>query len=119
MCRKYIVDSVRYWAEEYKLDGFRFDLMALHDVETMQAVEEAVHAVNPRALIYGEGWTGGTSPLHDNFRASQANIKNIAASGDGIGAVAVFNARLAGRYGRSQQIFPDRRARDRLLAVQP
>ena len=91
MCRKYIVDSVRYWAEEYKLDGFRFDLMALHDVETMQAVEEAVHAVNPKALIYGEGWTGGTSPLHDNFRASQANIKNIAASGDGIGAVAVFN----------------------------
>ncbi len=91
MCRKYIVDSVRYWAEEYQLDGFRFDLMALHDVETMQAVETAIHAVNPKALIYGEGWTGGTSPLHDNFRANQANIKTITASGDGIGAVAVFN----------------------------
>ena len=91
MCRKYIVDSVRYWAEEYKLDGFRFDLMALHDVQTMQAVEEAVHAVNPRALIYGEGWTGGSSPLRDNFRANQANIKQVTATGEGIGSVAVFN----------------------------
>ena len=91
MCRKYIVDSVRYWAEEYKLDGFRFDLMALHDTATMQAVEEAVHAVNPKALIYGEGWTGGTSPLHDNFKASQSNIKKVTATGDAIGSVAVFN----------------------------
>ena len=91
MCRKYIVDSVRYWAEEYQLDGFRFDLMALHDLETMQAVEEAVHAVNPKALIYGEGWTGGTSPLKDPLRANQSNIRQITATGEGIGAVAVFN----------------------------
>ena len=91
MCRKYIVDSVRYWAEEYQLDGFRFDLMALHDMDTMQAVEEAVHAVNPKALIYGEGWTGGTSPLRDNFKANQSNIKKITATGEGIGAIAVFN----------------------------
>lgn len=91
MCRKYIVDSVRYWAEEYNLDGFRFDLMALHDVETMQAVEEAVHAVNPKALIYGEGWTGGTSPLRDTLKANQANIRKVKATGDGIGSVAVFN----------------------------
>lgn len=91
MCRKYIVDSVRYWAEEYKLDGFRFDLMALHDVETMQAVEEAVHAVNPKALIYGEGWTGGTSSLRDNFKANQANIKQVTATGDAVGSIAVFN----------------------------
>ena len=91
MCRKYIVDSVRYWAQEYKLDGFRFDLMALHDVQTMQAVEEAVHAVNPKALIYGEGWTGGTSPLRDNFRANQANIRQVTATRDGIGSIAVFN----------------------------
>ena len=91
MFRKYMVDSVRYWAEEYRLDGFRFDLMALHDVETMQAIEQAVHAVNPHALIYGEGWTGGTSPLRENLRASQANIRQITATGQGIGAVAVFN----------------------------
>ncbi len=91
MFRKYMVDSVRYWAEEYKLDGFRFDLMALHDVETMQAIEQAVHEVNPQALIYGEGWTGGTTPLRENLRANQVNIGQISATGKGIGAVAVFN----------------------------
>ena len=91
MCRKYIVDSVRYWAEEYMLDGFRFDLMALHDVATMQAVEEAVHAVNPKALIYGEGWTGGSTPLRDNFKADQKNIRQITASENAAGSVAVFN----------------------------
>jgi len=91
MFRKYMVDSVRYWAEEYKLDGFRFDLMALHDVQTMQAIEQAVHEINPKALIYGEGWTGGNSPLMENFRASQANIKQVKASEQAIGAVAVFN----------------------------
>ncbi len=91
MVRKYIVDSVRYWAEEYHVDGFRFDLMALHDTDTMQAVEQAVHAVNPKAIIYGEGWTGGTSPLMEPLRASQANIRKVTASEGAIGAVSVFN----------------------------
>ena len=87
MMRKYIVDSVRYWAEEYHVDGFRFDLMALHDTDTMQAV----HAVNPKAIIYGEGWTGGTTPLMEPLRASQANIRKVTASEGAIGAVSVFN----------------------------
>ena len=91
MMRKYIVDSVRYWAEEYHVDGFRFDLMALHDLETMQAVEQAVHAVNPKAILYGEGWTGGTSPLVDGMRASQANIRKVTPSDGAIGGIAVFN----------------------------
>lgn len=91
MFRKYMVDSVRYWAEEYKVDGFRFDLMALHDVTTMQAVEEAVHGVNPRAIIYGEGWTGGTSALRESFQARQANIRQVKPTGGAIGAIAVFN----------------------------
>ena len=91
MMRKYIVDSVRYWAEEYHVDGFRFDLMALHDMETMQAVEQAVHTVNPKAILYGEGWTGGTSPLVDGFRASQANIRKITVSDGASGGIAVFN----------------------------
>ena len=91
MYRKYIVDSVVYWATEYKVDGFRFDLMALHDVDTMQAVESALHAVNPKALIYGEGWTGGTTPLGSRRQASQANIAKVVATNGGIGAVAVFN----------------------------
>ena len=91
MMRKYMVDSVRYWAEEYQLDGFRFDLMALHDLDTMQAIEQAVHAVNPQALIYGEGWTGGSTPLNPNAQATQANIRQIKASSDAIGSIAVFN----------------------------
>ena len=91
MFRKYMVDSVTYWAEEYHVDGFRFDLMALHDVKTMQAVEEAVHAVNPRAILYGEGWTGGTTPLNPNLQANQSNIRQVKASEGAIGAVAVFN----------------------------
>ena len=91
MMRKYIVDSVRYWAEEYHVDGFRFDLMALHDLDTMQAVEQAVHAVNPKAILYGEGWTGGTSTLVDGLRASQANIRKVTPSEGAAGGVAVFN----------------------------
>ncbi len=89
MFRKYMVDSVSYWAKEYHIDGFRFDLMALHDVQTMQAVEAAVHAANPKAILYGEGWTGGTTTLNANLQASQANIRQITANG--IGAISVFN----------------------------
>ena len=91
MFRKYMVDSVCYWAKEYQVDGFRFDLMALHDLDTMQQIERALHAINPCALIYGEGWTGGASPLRDNQRASQANIRELTASPGAIGSVAVFN----------------------------
>ena len=91
MFRKYMVDSVRYWAQEYHVDGFRFDLMALHDVETMQEVEKAVHEVNPGALLYGEGWTGGTTTLKPGFQANQANIRQIQASEGAAGPVAVFN----------------------------
>ena len=106
MFRKYMVDSVCYWAKEYQLDGFRFDLMALHDVETMQQIERALHAINPRALIYGEGWTGGDSPLRDRERASQANIREITASRGAIGAVAVFNDAI--RDGLKGSVFDPR-----------
>ena len=91
MFRKYMVDSIVYWMTEYHIDGFRFDLMALHDVDTMQAIETAVHAINPQIILYGEGWTGGTSALNSNKQASQANYHKIKATGDGIGSVAVFN----------------------------
>ncbi|MBQ1602652.1 MAG: type I pullulanase, partial [Oscillospiraceae bacterium] len=90
MFRKFMVDSVCYWAKEYQIDGFRFDLMALHDIETMQAIELAVHAINPQAILYGEGWTGGTTPLHAKQQANQQNISRVQTT-NGIGAVAVFN----------------------------
>ena len=91
MFRKYMVDSVCYWAKEYHVDGFRFDLMALHDVQTMQEIEAAVHAINPRAILYGEGWTGGTTQLMLPLQANQANMKQITASEGAAGGIAVFN----------------------------
>ena len=108
MFRKYMVDSVTYWAKEYQIDGFRFDLMALHDVKTMQAIEEAVHAVNPKAIIYGEGWTGGTSALNSKLQATQANIRQITASDGAIGAVAVFNDAI--RDGLKGSVFDTKKA---------
>ena len=91
MFRKYMVDSVSYWQQEYRIDGFRFDLMGLHDLDTMQAIEQTVHRNDPEALIYGEGWTGGTTTLNAKKQATQANIRKITASEGAIGGVAVFN----------------------------
>ena len=90
MFRKFMVDSVSYWAEEYDLDGFRFDLMGLHDVKTMQEIEKAVHAINPKALIYGEGWTMGAT-IDGSDQANQTHINKIQASEGAAGSVAVFN----------------------------
>lgn len=91
MFRKYMLDSILYWQREYHIDGFRFDLMALHDLETIKEIEEAVHAVNPRALIYGEGWTGGLSVLAEDERASRENIIKIETTEGTAGSVAIFN----------------------------
>ena len=90
MFGKFIVESTAYWVEEYNLDGLRFDLMGLHDLETMQEVESAVHTINPNAIIYGEGWTMG-STVDGSAQANQSNISKITPTGDAIGSVAVFN----------------------------
>ncbi len=57
MFRKYMIDSVRYWAEEYHIDGFRFDLMACHDIETMNLIRAELDKIDKRILMYGEPWT--------------------------------------------------------------
>ena len=90
MYGKFMVESAAYWVEEYKLDGLRYDLMGLHDLQTMQEVETAVHAINPNAIIYGEGWTMG-STIDGSEQANQSNISKITPTGKAIGAVAVFN----------------------------
>jgi pullulanase len=82
MVRKYIVDSVTYWAREYHMDGFRFDLMGVLDQETMRQIRAALDAVSPDILVYGEGWTGGASALPEEQRAMKRNIADL----DGIGA---------------------------------
>lgn len=77
MARKYIIESIEYWTKEYHLDGFRFDLMAIHDIETMNEVAEAAKKINPNVFIYGEGWTAGDSPLPVEKRALKANTKEM------------------------------------------
>jgi pullulanase len=73
MMRKFIIDSVVYWAAEYKIDGFRFDLMGLHDIETMNQVRAALDRIDPTIIVYGEGWTAADSPLPLSRRALKEN----------------------------------------------
>ncbi len=67
MVKKYIVDSVKYWADEYHIDGFRFDLVGLIDTETINAVVEEVHKTHPNVIFYGEGWTMDTKMTKDGY----------------------------------------------------
>ncbi len=74
MFKKYMVDSVTYWAEEYHLDGFRFDLMGLHDCDTMDAVRESLDNIDTRILTYGEGWTLGTTQDKYNWAGNKSQM---------------------------------------------
>lgn len=77
MMRNYMVQSVVYWAKEYHVDGFRFDLMGVHDIETMNAIREAINKISPKMIIYGEGWTGGNSPYPEGKRAVKKNVSKL------------------------------------------
>lgn len=85
MVRKFIVDSVKYWASQYHFDGFRFDLMGLIDITTMQEIRKALDKIDPSILIIGEGWDMGTLAASD--RANQKNIANLK-------GIAAFNDEL-------------------------
>lgn len=75
--RDFIVNSVKYWAKEYHIDGFRFDLMAIHDIETMNEVAAELKKINPSIFVYGEGWTAGDSPLPAEQRALKENVDKM------------------------------------------
>lgn len=75
--RDFIINSVKYWADEYHIDGFRFDLMAIHDIETMNEVAAELKKINPDIFIYGEGWTAGDSPLPVEKRALKDNVSQM------------------------------------------
>ena len=77
MVRKMIIDSVTHWATEYKVDGFRFELMGLHHVDTMNAVRKALDEIDPSIPIYGEGWTAGTTPLRSIYSSLKVNARKI------------------------------------------
>lgn len=77
MMGDYIVNSVKYWAKEFHIDGFRFDLMAIHDTETMNRVASELKKINPDIFVYGEGWTAGDSPLPVERRALKENVAKM------------------------------------------
>ena len=77
MMRKFILESVKHWMKEYHIDGFRFDLMGIHDIETMNQVANLVNSINPNAFVYGEGWTAGDSPLPIEERALKAHTHRM------------------------------------------
>ncbi|MED1090949.1 type I pullulanase [Bacillus paramycoides] len=86
MMRKFMVDSVTYWAKEYNLDGFRFDLMGIHDYETMNEIRKGVNQIDPSIILHGEGWDLNT-PLAAELKANQKNaekMKGIAHFNDNI-----------------------------------
>ena len=85
MVRKFIVDSVKYWATEYNLDGFRFDLMGIHDIQTVNEITAALKVIDPTIIVIGEGWNMGTLP--DDQKANQINIAKL-------NNVALFNDQI-------------------------
>ncbi|MGZ8559499.1 MAG: type I pullulanase, partial [Chitinophagaceae bacterium] len=87
MMRKFMLESLMYWVKEYHIDGFRFDLMGVHDIETMNIIAKELRSIKPDILLYGEGWTAGASPLPDSVRALKKyvyKLDNIAVFSDDI-----------------------------------
>lgn len=77
MVQKLIVDSLIYWAKEYHIDGFRFDLMGVLDIDTMNVIAERLKEIRPDIYLYGEGWNGGPSSLAEEKRAFKASAKRM------------------------------------------
>ena len=77
MMRKFMIESVKYWINEYHIDGFRFDLMGVHDIETMNAIRKAVNEIDPSLFIYGEGWSAGACAIPNEQLGMKANIPQM------------------------------------------
>ncbi|MCB9498692.1 MAG: type I pullulanase [Bacillales bacterium] len=84
MMRKFILDSTEFWATEYNISGFRFDLMGLEDIETMNEVSANLHSIDSTITVYGEPWTGGTSTLASSDQAIKTHMSELT-------GVAAFN----------------------------
>ena len=77
MMRKFMLESVKYWINEYHIDGFRFDLMGVHDIETMNEIRKMVDAIDPTIFIYGEGWSAGSCAYPQEKLGMKANIPQM------------------------------------------
>ena len=77
MMRQFMIESVKYWVNEYHIDGFRFDLMGVHDIETMNQIRQAVDELDPSIFIYGEGWSAGSCAYPYEKLGMKAHIKQM------------------------------------------
>ena len=77
MMRRFMIESVKHWTNEYHIDGFRFDLMGVHDIVTMNAIREALDEIDPQIFIYGEGWSAGSCGLPNEQLGMKANISQM------------------------------------------
>ena len=77
MMRRFMLESVKYWISEYHIDGFRFDLMGVHDIETMNLIRDEVNKIDPTIFIYGEGWSAGQCAYPQEKLAMKANVGQL------------------------------------------
>lgn len=77
MMRKYMIESILYWINEYHIDGFRFDLMGIHDIETMNEIRAAIDKIDPSIFMYGEGWAASSPQLEADRLAMKANVEKM------------------------------------------
>ena len=77
MMRQFMIESVKYWINEYHIDGFRFDLMGCHDIETMNQIRQAIDEIDPTIFIYGEGWSAGACAIPNEQLGMKANIPQM------------------------------------------
>lgn len=77
MMRQFMLQSIKYWVTEYHVDGFRFDLMGVHDIETMNAIRKELASINPNVFVYGEGWSAGQCAYPVGKLAVKANMRQM------------------------------------------
>ena len=85
LMRRFMIESVKYWITEYHIDGFRFDLMGVHDIETMNAIRAEIDRIDPTITMYGEGWSAGECALPQErlaMKAAVTRMRGIGAFGD-------------------------------------